>query len=106
LPGIRKVEHLRSLDLGGETSLSPVREVFGAGFQVSIAPPVKLLASGSLAELKEWTLKVLADNQGGSLVILYHLEPQYPLASMRAWHTWLRNVAEERENKGGTLQAG
>lgn len=90
----RKVENLSSLDLGGETSLSKVRELFGHSFQVSIAPPVKLLASGSLAELKEWTRNVLADNQGGSLVILYHLEPQYPLGALRAWQAWLRDVSE------------
>jgi hypothetical protein len=59
---------------------------------------VKLLAGGSLAELKAWTSKVLSDNQSGSLVILNHLEPQYPLAVIRAWHAWLRDVSEGRLN--------
>jgi len=31
---------------------------------------------------------------GNGLVILYHLEPQYPLAAIRAWHDWLRDVSE------------
>jgi hypothetical protein len=89
VPAFQKVEHLHSLDVGGETSLSLVRAAFGPDFPVSIAPPVKLLASGSLAELKAWTLNVLADNQGGNLVILYHLEPQYPLQKLLAWRSWL-----------------
>jgi len=92
LDALRKVENLRSLDLGGETSLSQVRGLFGHDFPVSIAPPVKLLASGNLDDLKAWTLKALADNQGGRLVILYHLEPQYPLATIRAWLGWAKGI--------------
>lgn len=94
LESVRKVENVLSLDLGGETSLSKVRDIYGADFEVSIAPPVKLLTNGSLAELKEWTIEKLTDNQGGRLVILYHLEPQYPLAAVRAWHAWLKEVSE------------
>jgi hypothetical protein len=103
VPAFQKVEHLHSLDVGGETSLSLVRAAFGPDFPVSIAPPVKLLASGSLAELKAWTLNVLADNQGGNLVILYHLEPQYPLQKLLAWRSWLvsggaASLQQEEEN--------
>jgi hypothetical protein len=89
---LRRVEKLGSLDLGGETSLSKVRDLFGLDFPVSIAPPVKLLASGNLEDLKAWTLKALADNQGGRLVILYHLEPQYPLSTVRAWQAWAKGI--------------
>jgi hypothetical protein len=32
---------------------------------------------------------VLEDNRGGELVILFHIEPQYPLATLREWRTWL-----------------
>jgi hypothetical protein len=89
LPAARKIKPLRSLDLGGETSLAQVRALFGLDFPVSIAPPVKLLAGGSLEALWDWTQRVLADNQGGELVILYHLEPQYPLPVLRQWRAKL-----------------
>ncbi len=93
LEAARKVERLSGLDLGGETSLARVRELFGCNLQVSIAPQAKLLTNGALDELTAWTERVLEDNRGGELVILYHIEPQYPLATLRAWRTWLRKTA-------------
>jgi len=89
LQAARGISTLASLDLGGETSLARVRQWFGPDFPVSIAPPVKLLAGGSADDLMAWTKRVLADNQNGPLVILYHLEPQYPLSALRAWHAAL-----------------
>jgi hypothetical protein len=85
----RKIMPLCSLDLGGETPLARVRELFGHDFPVSVAPPVKLLAGGSLEALLAWTRDVLAANQGGDLVLLCHLEPQYPLHVLRAWRSAL-----------------
>jgi uroporphyrinogen-III decarboxylase len=85
LASARKIKALGGLDLGGETSLARVRELFGRHFPVSIAPPVKLLIGGSLDALWEWTQNVLTDNQYGELVILYHLEPAYPPAVLQQW---------------------
>jgi len=96
LEAARKVVRLSSLDLGGETSLARVRELFGRELQVSIAPQAKLLANGTLDELTAWTERVLEDNLGGELVILFHIEPQYPLATLRAWRTWLQINSPQR----------
>jgi hypothetical protein len=85
----RKLASVGSLDLGGETSLARVRDLFGPEFPVSVAPPVKLLAGGSLEALMAWTREALTANQGGNLILLYHLEPQYPLAVLRAWRAAL-----------------
>lgn len=89
-----KVARLSSLDLGGETSLAKVRDVFGPGLEVSIAPPVKLLANGTLEDLKAWSRQVLEDNRGGKLVFLYHLEPQYVLPILRDWGAWLHEMED------------
>jgi hypothetical protein len=66
--------------------------MFGRDFPVSIAPPVKLLAGGSFDALWQWTEQVMADNQVGRLIILYHLEPQYSLPMLRQWHARLGNL--------------
>ena len=92
LEAARKVVRLDSLDLGGETSLARVRELFGRDLPVSVAPPARLLTQGKLDELIAWAHRVLEDNQGGGLTILFHLEPQYPLATLRAWQTWLQKT--------------
>ncbi len=89
LPAFRQVPGLCSLDLGDEACLPGVRQLWGAGFPVSLAPPVKLLSGGSLPDWIDWTERVLKDNGGGCLTILYHLEPPYPLETLRAWRTWL-----------------
>jgi hypothetical protein len=96
LTRFQQIGVLRSLDLGGETSLARVRELFGCDLPVSIAPPVKLLTAGSVAALWAWTQRVLAENRGGKLVILYHLEPQYPLATLREWRRKVAGVAKGR----------
>lgn len=72
--------------------MAKVRKTFGPDFPVSIAPPVKLLANGTVADLKDWTLNLLEANAGGKLVVLFHLEPPYPLATIRPWHAWLKSV--------------
>ncbi len=95
LEAVRQVPRLVSLDLGGETSLARVRALWGRELPVSIAPPVKLLTSGNLDELLAWTERALEANQGGELVILYHLEPQYPLATLRAWRAWLQDIIQQ-----------
>ena len=88
----RPIKGLYSLDLGGETSLAKVRELFGRDFEVSIAPPVKLLTTGSVTALMEWTTNVLDENQAGRLEISYHIEPQYPLDALRQWHHRIAGV--------------
>jgi hypothetical protein len=92
LSSASKITRLYSLDLGGETPLARVRELFGPDFPVSIAPPVKLLTGGSLEALMTWTRDVLAANQGGDLVFLCHLEPQYSLSALRAWRAALAGM--------------
>jgi len=93
-----KVVRLDSLDLGGETSLVRVRRSFRRDLQVSIAPHAKLLTNGTFDEFTAWTEQVLEENQGGELVILYHLEPQYPLATLRAWRSWLLKTMPLTQN--------
>jgi hypothetical protein len=93
LDALHGIPRLYSLDLGGESSAARVRELWGDAFPLSVAPPVKLLAAGDAGALRAWTADLLAANGRGDLVILYHIEPQYPLAALRAWCAWMKEVA-------------
>lgn len=95
LAAARQIQGLYSLDLGGETSLAKVRGLFGPDFEVSIAPPVKLLNGGSVHALMDWTSRVLTENQGGKLEVLCHLEPQYPLDTLRQWHHEISSASDQ-----------
>lgn len=90
LESARGIDRLFSLDLGGDTSLGKVRDLFGSDFRISIAPPVKILAHGTREDLFHWTRKILDDNRGGDLTLVCHIEPQYSMPVLQDWIAWLR----------------
>ncbi len=92
----RTVARLSSLDLGGETSVAKVRELFGSGFPVSIAPLAEDLAAGSPDALLAWLGRVLEENRDGNLTVLYHIEAEYDLGVLRAFHERIRDLTSER----------
>ena len=84
LRAFSQIENLRSLDLGGDTSIRRVREVFGKEMPISIAP----LPQDMCAETKEpilgWAGRILEENNGGNLEFTYHLEPGYNIETVYA----------------------
>lgn len=78
------IEKLGSLDLGGTTSLSMARQVFGAQMPISVAPLPGDMSSVNTAAILGWAQKTLADNAGGDLEIVYHLEPGYNIETIYA----------------------
>jgi hypothetical protein len=80
------IENLYNLDLGGENSVAAVRKHFGLDFAVSIAPLVNDFSAATAEPLLNWAEKVIIDNAGGDLTILYHLESNYSLDNIRALH--------------------
>ncbi len=89
LDAFRRIENLGSLDLGGTTSLSKVRQVFGLQMPVSIAPLPADMSCETAAPILEWAQKTLADNADGDLEFVYHLEPGYNLDTIRAFAEFL-----------------
>jgi len=87
-----KIQNLYSLDLGGETSLLGVREKFGKTFPVSIAPVVTDLSSSSPEKLIKWGEKIIADNNGGELMVLYHMEPDYSPDVLRMFNAEFEGI--------------
>lgn len=85
LDAFAKIEGLKSLDLGGETSMAAVRKTFAPDFPVSIAPLVPDLRNSDPAPLLAWAERVIEENAGGPLTFTYHLEPGYQLNVLRAF---------------------
>lgn len=84
LEAFSSIENLGSLDLGGTTSLSMARHVFGVQMPISIAPLPGDMSSESTKAILDWAQKTLADNAGGDLEIVYHLEPGYNVETIYA----------------------
>jgi len=84
LDAFAQIERLCSLDVGGETSLGRVREVFGRQMPVSIAPLPRDMSAESSAPIVDWARRALEENAGGPLDFVYHVEPDYRIETIRA----------------------
>jgi hypothetical protein len=72
-----KIKNLYELDLGGETSVSKVRQIFGKDFLITIAPIPKMLMADSSLQIEQWLKRILQENAGGNMKIICHIEPDY-----------------------------
>jgi hypothetical protein len=84
LEACREITGLTELDVGGETSVARVRDVFGAEFPLGIAPLVEHMRADSSEAILRWYERVRDDNNGGCLTIGFHLESDYRVENLRA----------------------
>ncbi len=84
LKAFSKIANLHSLDLGGDTSLSRVREIFGGKMPISISPLPNDMSAESPEPILHWAKKIYEENNGGSLEYIYHLEPGYNINTVYA----------------------
>lgn len=75
----KRITGLQSIDSGAETSVAKVRQFFGKQFPMSIAPMASELSGDDPGPVLEWANRVLAENDGGKLTFVFHLEPNYNL---------------------------
>lgn len=86
------IKYLHSLDVGGDTSIRRVRELFGKEMPISVAPlPLDLSAPGANAVLS-WAKRILEENDDGSLQYVYHLESGYNVDTIYALTDFVRNL--------------
>ena len=78
------IENLRSLDLGGETSIAKARAIFGSDMWISVAPSPGDMSAESTGAILEWARRVLDENDGGNLEYVYHLDLGYNVETIRA----------------------
>ncbi len=85
------IENLCSLDVGGDTSIKRVREVFGNEMPLSIAPLPQQMSAESSEPILNWARRILQENGGGDLEFVYHLEPSYNLDNIYALTHFVEN---------------
>jgi len=69
-----------------------VREIFGGIIPVDIAPMPADFSADSPEAILDWARQVIEENDGGSLRILYHLEPDYVLENIRALNDHINSL--------------
>lgn len=92
LESMKSISNLDSLDLGGDTSVSKARDIFGPDFPIDIAPMPADFSADSPESILKWAEQVIAENMGGPLKILYHLEPDYKLEIVRVLNDYIQNL--------------
>lgn len=93
MPSLTAARHLAALDFGGATRLDEPRQKFGPAFPLEIAPLVADLMAPTDGPVLNWLEQKLAENQGGRLILKYHLEPGYRVENIRAVAARLRREA-------------
>jgi hypothetical protein len=94
LEAFSKIKNLRSLDFGGDTSISRVREIFGKEMLISVAPsPHDMSAVGTDPALR-WAKRILEENDGGNLEYIYHLEPGYNINTIYALTSFVESLPD------------
>lgn len=94
LDSFSKITNLHSLDLGGETSIKRVREVFGKEMPISIAPLPKDMSMESTDAILRWAKQILEENDCGKLQYQYHLEPGYNIDTIYALTDFVKSLPD------------
>ncbi|OHB75924.1 MAG: hypothetical protein A2Z25_01620 [Planctomycetes bacterium RBG_16_55_9] len=84
LQAFSKIENLYSLDLGGDTSISKAREVFGKEMPLSVSPLPQDMSAENPDSILRWAKRIIEENGGGDLDFLYHLEAGYNIDTIYA----------------------
>jgi hypothetical protein len=89
---MKTIDNLKWLDLGGDTSIARTRQVFGRAFPIDVAPMPADFSADSPDSILDWAQQIVAENDGGPLRILYHLEPDYKLDTVRALDKFIKGL--------------
>lgn len=90
---IKTIPQLSVLDLGGDTSISKVRDLLGKDFQIDVSPMPADMLTDSPGPILEWAQHIIKENADGPLSINYHLEPNYNINTVRVLCEFIRHVS-------------
>ncbi len=94
LQAFSKITNLHSLDLGGDTSIRKVRQIFGKEMLISIAPLPCDMSAESTESIVNWAKRILEENDGGNLAYVYHIEENYNIETIRALTNFVKNLPD------------
>ena len=96
LEAFSKIVNLCSLDLGGDTSIRRIREVFGKEMFISVSPLPHDMSSESTDSILCWARRIARENEDGNLEYIYHLEPGYNINAIRALTDFVESLPQFR----------
>ena len=92
LDAFAKIKTLGSLNLGGDTSIQRVRQVFGKEMLISVSPMPKDMSAETSDPILCWAENVVRENDGGPLEFAYHVEPDYNINAICALTDFVKGL--------------
>lgn len=92
LKAFSKIANLRSLDLGGDTSVKKARQVFGKEMLISISPLPNDMSAETTEPIVRWAKNIYQDNNGGNLEFIYHLDAGYNIDTIYALTDFVKGL--------------
>ena len=97
LKAFSTIENLVSLDLGGDTSISKAREIFGKEMLISVSPLPQDMSMDTSDSIINWAKHIVKENDGGNLEFIYHLEASYNIDTIYALTDFVKALSGPRE---------
>lgn len=92
LKAFSKIAKLKSIDLGGETSVKKARKILGKDFPISISPLPVDMSAESTEPILNWAKQIVEENNSGNLEFVYHLEADYNIDTIYALTDFVKRL--------------
>jgi hypothetical protein len=92
LEAFSKITNLHSLDLGGNTSIRKVRQIFGNDMLISVAPLPHDMSNEKTEPILSWAKRIFEENDGGNLEYIYHVEENYNIDTIFDLTDFVKNL--------------
>ena len=92
LKAFSKIKNLKSIDLGGDTSVKKARQVFGDELAISISPLPNDMSAQTAEPILGWAKNICEQNNGGNLEFIYHLEAGYNIDTIYALTDFVKGL--------------
>lgn len=98
LKAFSTIENLISLDLGGDTSISKARKLFGKQMLLSVSPLPQDMSADKSDSIINWAKHIVEENDNGNLEFIYHLEASYNIDSIHALTDFVKALPGPQES--------
>lgn len=92
LEAFSKIINLKSIDLGGDTSIKKARQVFSKEMLISISPLPNDMSAKSTEPILRWAKNISEENNGGNLEFIYHLDAGYNIDTIYALTDFVKSL--------------
>ncbi|MCP4263354.1 MAG: hypothetical protein GY774_38490 [Planctomycetes bacterium] len=92
LQAFSKIKNLKSIDLGGDTSIKTARQVFSKEMLISISPLPNDMSAEKTEPILKWAKNICEENNGGNLEFIYHLDAGYNIETIYALTDFVKGL--------------